>query len=443
MKPAIQTFCFWVTLALSGASSAIADSPRVVVAEIRGTIDPASSYYLGQAIERAQSENAEAVVVKLDTPGGLLTSVREMSQKIDESRVPVVVFVAPAGASATSAGAILMLASHVAAMSPGTAIGAAHPVGSGGEEIKGAMGEKALNDTAAFARGLAEVRGRPRELADEIVVKSRSLTSNEALDKGLIELEVGDVDQLLSKLDGRSVTTASGKRTIHTQGAIRELFEMSFGQRMLHLLANPNVTAILFSLGVLLIYLEFSTPGATFPGIGGAICLLIALMGTQLLPIRVGALLLLALGVGLLIAELFIGSFGVLGLGGILSFVLGLVWLVDPSASSWGVSPAVWAPIAIVMAACMATVSWAVVRSRRMDRGKLYALGAAGLGGLAGYPGVVESVGEGGRNGKARIRGELWDFQSDEPVKIGDRVEVVSIGEGMLARVRPHSLRQT
>ncbi|MCM2324153.1 MAG: nodulation protein NfeD [Oligoflexia bacterium] len=412
-------------------------APVVRVAEIRGSINPATAGFLRSSIALAEREGAEALIVELDTPGGLLASVRDMAQAMDRSAVPVVVHVVPAGAAATSAGALLMLASHFAAMAPGTNIGAAHPVGPKGEDLPGALGEKAVNDTAAFARGLAEVHGRNRDLADAMVARSRSLSAREAFAQNLIEALAADRTELLARLEGKSVRMGQGgSRTLRVSGADIRRTEMTLGQKLLSLLADPNIAAILMSLGVLLIYVELSNPGITVAGVTGAICLLIALMSFQLLPIQTGGLLLVLFGILLMLAEPFVVSHGILAIGGVASFALGLLWLVDPSLSGTRVSLLVWIPIVVGLGSGVLLIGWAAARMRLLSRRTLERIGGGAVGGLAGYEGHVETVSSDGRAGKALFRGELWDFRSEMPVKRGDSIVAVR-NEGFLIHIAP------
>jgi membrane-bound serine protease (ClpP class) len=415
-------------------------SPKnVLFAAIKGTIDPATSSYLRAAIKEAENSRSEALVVELDTPGGLVSSVREMAQAIDTSTVPVVVFVTPAGAAATSAGALLMLASHVAAMSPGTNIGAAHPVNADGKAIEGAAGEKAVNDTAAFARGLAELRGRPGALAQAVVDKSRSFTAQEAEKEKLIDLLAADRVDLLTKLQGRTVASGNNfKRVLETKGAETRTFEMRSGQKLLHLLANPNIAAMLMAFAVLCIYVELTVSGVIIPGILGIISLIVAFISFQLVPIRTGGLILILLGVGMLIAEAFIVSHGALAAGGILSFLLGMLWVVDPAATDMRISAAVIVPIVVVLGAGVSVIAIAAARLKKSAEKALREIKGGGAFGLMGYPGIVESLNADGLSGKVQIRGELWDFRAAVPVKTGDSVEVIEMA-GMVAVVRPVS----
>ncbi|MBI3535235.1 MAG: nodulation protein NfeD [Deltaproteobacteria bacterium] len=414
---------------------------KVYFAEIRGTINPGSSGYLKTAIRTAEENKAQALIVELDTPGGLVSSVKEMAQTIDMSRVPVIVYVAPAGASATSAGALLMLASHVGAMAPGSHIGAAHPVDSSGKDIEGAMGEKVLNDTVAFARGLAELRGRNQALAEAVVTKSRSLTSQEAIDRYFIEVLAQDRTELLKKLEGRKVVLRKGEEKIlHTDGAEIYTVSMSLGQQMLHYLANPNIATLLMALGMLCIYVEITSPGIHVAGIVGSIALLVAFMSFQMLPIRMGGFLLLILGVVLLLIEPFVVSFGAFAIGGTISFILGVLWVIDPSESQLKISPAIWLPTALALGAGAALIAVVAARLRRISQRVLAQMGGGGVSGLLGYVGKIEALDDTQRSGKALIRGEIWNVIAHSPLQVGDVVQVEK-AEGMKICVKPIEIR--
>ena len=418
------------------AAEVFAAERTVLVAEIRGTINPATANYLESSITQAELSGAQALVVQLDTPGGLLTSVRSMAQAIDRSEIPVVIYVYPAGAAATSAGALLTIMGHVAAMAPGTNIGAAHPVGSQGEDIKGAMAEKVVNDTAAFARGMAELRGRPPLLAEEIVSKSKSFSAGEALDRKLIDIIAASPDELMKKLDGRLVQVAKNRSVvIHSKGAEIRHSEMTWGQHLLTFLANPNIATLLMTVGMLLIYVEISTPGAVLPGLLGGIMLLVAFTAFQMMPIRVGGLIFLILGVVLILAEPFVISHGAIAAAGILSFILGILWVFDPSQTSMHINPAVWVPAVAGLAAGVAMIAFAASRTALLARKTLAVMGGGGISGLAGYHGHVVSLGGDDLHGKAEFRGETWDFECQQPVKVGDSVEALRT-EGMRVIVK-------
>ncbi len=408
-----------------------ADS-HVLKMEIRGTINPATADFLKTTLHRAETEKAAAVLIELDTPGGLVASTRIMAQLIDESKVPVLVFVGPAGASATSAGALLMLASHVAGMAPGTNIGAAHPVslsgGSEGQDAKGVMGEKIVNDVKAFARSLAELRGRNTQLAEEIVAKSTSFTAPEALERKLIEILVPTSQEFLVRAHGRNVSLKSGPTTLVLDHAKQESVAMSWGQKLLDTLSNPNIAAILMTLAMVLIYLELSNPGISVAGILGVICLVVAFMAFQTLPITTGGVALLVLGMIMMAAEIFASTHGVLAAGGLLSFVLGLLWLIDPNEPSFAIHRWVIVGAGAGLGTAVAILAWAASRTRKLARETRARVGGGGTSGLIGYQGHVEHVeGKAANEGKALFRGELWDFQSNEPVAVGDAVEAMQV----------------
>lgn len=425
-------FLSFVSLALFGwgltavAQDEAAPPAPIAKIEIRGTINPASAQYLQRSLEEATAQGARALLVELDTPGGLVSSTREMAQSIDRSQIPVIVYVTPAGASATSAGALLAISAHVAAMAPGSNIGAAHPVGSGGEEIEGASGEKAVNDVAAFARGLAELRGRPVDVASAVVSKSESFSAEEALKKKLIDVVAPQPQQIWDWLEGRELKV--GESTLKMSGLSESPvvnLEMHPGEKLLHFLAHPNVAAILMSLGLLLIYAEISSPGLGLPGVAGALCLLVAFMAFQAVPIREGALALVALGGALIVAEFFATTGGVLAVGGIVSFILGLLWLVDPAETDLAISPVIIASSGLLLALGGAVIVLAAGRMRGLSERALKEIGGQGPLGLEGYEGRVSSVNGEGLTGSLKIRGEIWTFESDSPLKEGDHVRVI------------------
>ncbi len=419
---------------ISGAEDqASQHGPRIVMSsQIRGTINPATVDYLKLAIQKATDKHAQALIVELDTPGGLVASVESMSQAIDESKIPVVVYVTPAGAAATSAGALLMLSSHIGAMTPGSHMGAAHPVDSSGSDVKGAMGEKVLNDTVSYAKGMAEIRGRNKELAELIVSKSQSFTAQEAFSKNLIEVLADHEVDLLRKLNGRVVESKNfGKRTLQTENAQVERVDMTLGQRFLHLISNPNIASILMTLAMLLIYVELNHPGIQIAGILGVILLILAFMSFQTLPIRTGGIILMGVGFVGMFSEVFTNAHGALATGGVLSFVLGMIYVVDPSQSSQGVSPYVWVPAGSALAIGAFTLAWFAARVKEQAQAALKMIGGTGVMGLMGYEGKVESLaGDGAMAspfGKLTIRGEVWDFVCEDSVRVGDLVQVESV----------------
>lgn len=436
IRLALLLFCLGVT----GPVFAVDSSSVIYSAKISGSINPGAAAYLERVIALASSEpQASAVLLELNTPGGLLASTREMVQAIAKSRVPVLIYVGPSGASATSAGAILLMASHAAGMSPGSNVGAAHPVASGGEDIKGAMGEKALNDTVALMRSLAEQRSRPVNIAEEIVRKSRSFSAKEAHEVNLVDAVTESVELFLGAVDGKKVKLEASQTEVRlrTKGAFLKSIEMTPGQKLLHFLADPNVATTLMSLGGLLIYVEVANPGITIAGILGGICLITGFMSFQLLPVRTGGLVLLLLGFLMFILEAFVTSHGALAAGGLLSLILGILWVMDPAGGALRIDPQVWVPVVVTLGAAVAAMSWAMARTQNLVKKTLAAMRGGGKSGLQGYPGVVEWVdAQDSSRGRVAIRGEIWSAMAlDGVLKLGETVEVVRV-DGLTIQVR-------
>lgn len=414
--------CFIFLVSLVSASTSASE---IYLIKIRGTINPGVSRYLARAIETAVSAKADFLLIELDTPGGLVSSVREMAQKIDQSKIPVLVFTAPAGASATSAGAILMISSHLAAMAPGTNIGAAHPVVIQGEEMKGALAEKAVNDISAFARSMAELRKRNSKAASEVVSKSNSYTAEEALKVNLIEIIATDKLELWKAINKRQILVGQNKIILKTDPPPNQHFlEMTFGEKILNYLSHPNIAALLMTLGILLVYSELSAPGIGIGGILGGLCLIVAFIAFQALPIHTGGLVLLGLGVLLIISEIFVESGGALAFGGSIALVLGLLWVVDPVASDLRISPWVIGSIGVVMMSGTMLIAYGVSRIKKQSLETLKRIGGGDLAGVKGYQGKIQSIAPDGKSGLVLIRGEIWNFVSDEPLNQNDNVIV-------------------
>lgn len=425
--------CFFILLMSLVSVSTWASELYLI--EIRGTINPGVSRYLTRAIETAVLAKADFLLIELDTPGGLVSSVREMAQTIDQSKIPVLVFTAPAGASATSAGAILMISSHLAAMAPGTSIGAAHPVVIQGEEMKGALAEKAVNDIASFARSMAELRKRNSKVASEVVTKSASYTAEEALKANLIEIIAKDKKELLKAINKRQILVAQNKIILNTDPPPKQfILEMTFGEKILNYLSHPNIAAILMTLGILLIYSELSAPGIGLGGILGGLCLIVAFIAFQALPIQIGGLVLLGIGVLLLISEIFVVSGGMLALGGCISLILGLLWVIDPVASDLSISPWVIGSIGVVMLSGAMLIAYGAFRMKKQSEETHKRIGGGDLAGVKGYQGRVQSIAPDGKSGQILIRGEFWNFVSKESLKPDDNV-VVQQSNGLTLEV--------
>ncbi|MEK6698187.1 MAG: nodulation protein NfeD [Nitrospirota bacterium] len=398
---------------------------KIYLIKLDAPITPVVSEYIIKSIDKASKEAAEAVIIQLDTPGGLVESMREIVKKMISADIPVIVYVAPAGARAASAGVFITMAANIAAMAPTTHIGAAHPVTMEGKMDK-TMEAKVVNDLAAMARGIAEKRGKNAKWAEEAVRKSVSITETEALKERVIDLIAPDIPSLLKAIDGKTVELVLGKKTLQTKGAQVQEIEMGFRFRLLEIISNPNIAYILMILGFYGLYFELSNPGAIFPGVAGAICLILAFYALHTLPINYAGLMLIILGIGLFIAEAFITSHGVLGIGGTIAMLFGSVMLIDSSSPVLQISWAVIIP-AVAMSALLfiITVSVAIrVYREKADTGKE---GLIGMQALA----KTEILAD----GQVFMRGEYWSAWSDEPISKGDMVTVLDV-EGLMLKVK-------
>jgi membrane-bound serine protease (ClpP class) len=427
-------------LLLAGGREAPAPAPatqRQPVAEIRvltidGVISPVSARYLVRELEAARP--AGAVLVRLNTPGGLETAMRDMTEAILASSVPAIVYVTPPGGRAASAGMFVTLAAHVAAMAPGTAIGAARPVGLGGEADPELM-EKIAEDAAALARSLAAARGRNAEWAERAVMEEVSITAHEALDEGVIDIVAPDLESLLEAVDGLEVETAIGPATIRTAGAPLLERPMTWAERILQAVTDPNIAYLLMTLGMIGLIAELYNPGTLFPGITGLIALILAFVALGSLPVGWAGIVLLLLGIGLLVAELYTEGTGFLAAAGIAAFVLGSLMLYRPitppsPAALPDVRVSRWlvAGMALTIAAFFTIVLRALYRSRRMPIG----IGAEAMVGRRGV--AVSPVAP---EGSVRIEREVWSAISEEgPIAAGEAVEVVGV-KGVTLYVKP------
>jgi membrane-bound serine protease (ClpP class) len=410
-------------------------APRVDLIVIDGGINPATADFVHESIGAAHRQGARALVIQLDTPGGLLDSARSIVKDLLGAPLPVVVYVAPSGAGATSAGVFVTMAANIAAMAPGTNIGAAHPVTGQGENIGGDIGTKIENFAASLSKTIAKERGRNVEWAEKAVRESVSITEQEALQLKVIDIVASDMDDLLRQIDGRQTIVAGHPVVIAVRGATIVRREMRFKQKLLNVLANPNVAYLLMTAGLLGLYVEFTHPGVFFPGIAGGICLLLGLTALQVLPINYSGLALIGLGLALLISELFLPSFGVLGIGGIIAFVLGSLLLFDTSESDIALDPNIVYAAAATFGLFTLLVSVLVVRSQR----RRPALGREGLVGEIGE--VRQAIGGQAGGGKVFVHGEYWNAVAAEPIVVGERVEVVAV-DGLRLTVRRSPDRQ-
>ncbi|MGE6756897.1 NfeD family protein [Corallococcus interemptor] len=418
------------------APAAPASPPFVARCELEGVVDAGSGAYLADCVKRAEDGGASALLVRLDTPGGSLEATRTVVRAFLGARVPVLVWVGPSGAHAGSAGVFIALASNVSAMAPGTNIGAAHPVGAGGEDVEQVGGEqlakKVENDTVAFAEGIARQRGRNPEWAAAAVRDSASVPADRAVELRVVELVSPTEAAFLASVDGRRVEVAGGDSvTLATRDARVVSLEPGLSQQVVHALAQPTLVYLLFLVAALGLVVELSHPGAVAPGLIGCVALVLALMASATLPVRSGALVLMLVGVGLIIAELFVTS-GLLGAAGVGLLILGGVFLVDRFEPGWFVEPSfrlswsVMLPTALVFAGAMAFVVYRSAQTRRLpQRG-----GDAGLVGEAGTAlGPVTPSG-----GEVFVHGERWRAVSFTPIHEGARVVVRAV-EGLTLTV--------
>ena len=365
-------------------------------------------------------------MIELDTPGGLLSSARTIVKDLLAAPLPVVVYVAPSGAGAGSAGVFITMAAHVAAMAPGTSIGAAHPVGGGGEDITGTMGEKVENFTASFSESIARQRGRNVEWAIKAVRQSVSVAADEAAKLKVVDLVARDFDDLLARVDGRTVEIAGQKQTLKVKGAEVRTFEMRLSQRLLAVLADPNIAYLLMLAGLLGLYIELTHPGVVVPGIVGGICLLLALTAMQVLPINLGALALVGLGLALLVAEAFLPTFGVVGVGGLVAFLLGSLFLFDAGGEDVRVARGIVAGAGGGFGLFLLLVGGLIARRR----------GAPALVGVEGMIGIVGTARDRlAPAGTVMVHGEYWTAETDETIEPGTPVEVLAV-DGLRLRVR-------
>jgi membrane-bound serine protease (ClpP class) len=452
MRTVVSALLLALGAGLIAALAAGQPSPALrtaVVVEIKDAIGPATKDHFLRALEKAEEQRAELLVLVLDTPGGLDAAMRDMIQGILNARVPVITYVAPSGARAASAGTYILYASHVAAMAPGTNLGAATPVPIGGtpppepgkapagskedeDQQKapppaGASDRKAINDAVAYIRGLAEMRGRNVEWAEEAVRGAASLTATDALAQNVIDLIADDLPALLAAIDGREVTVAGTKVTLRTEGLTLDRHERDWRTNLLAVITNPLVAYGLLIIGLYGLLFEGYNPGALLPGVVGAICLLLGLYALQVLSVNYAGLALVGLGIAMMIAEVFMPSFGALGIGGLAAFVIGSIILMDTDAPGFGLNLALVGSVALVAGSAMFGTVWLAVRARRRPV-------TTGVEQLVG----AEGVALGGFNGRGRVRvvSEEWNAESSAPIADGQRVVVEGI-EGLTLKVRP------
>ena len=412
-------------LAASIAANVQAATPWVDVLTIKGTINPVLVDYVERGIEEAEDSDAEVLIIQMDTPGGLDTAMRDIIQLIVNSRVPVVVYVAPSGARAASAGVFITIAGHVAVMAPNTAIGAAHPVAMGGEDMPEAMEEKVLNDAAAYIRSLAEAHGRNMEWAEKAVRESVSATEREALELNVIDMIAPDLDTLIIQLDGMQVTMLDGSQiTLQTRGAAIHDVPMKTIEGFLYAIADPNIAYILMSLAMLGIMAEIFSPGLIFPGVVGGISLLLAFYSLGVLPVNYAGVLLIVLAFGLFVAEVLTATFGLFTAGGITALVFGSLILFQGASPVFQIDPWLIATVTIVIAGAFAFIINRAISAHRKQAktGREELIGKIAVVKVALNP-----------EGTIFFKGERWSAISEEgSVAPGEEVVIEKIDGLML-----------
>jgi membrane-bound serine protease (ClpP class) len=414
-----------VFLGLLPVNPATAGSAPVYLVRLTGAVSPANADFMESAIHQANTEGAGCLIVMLDTPGGLAESMRRMVMAIYASDIPVVVYVAPSGARAASAGVMVTMAADVAAMAPGTHIGAAHPVKAGGKDLDKTMSEKVINDMVAFIKSIAEKRGRNVQWAEKAVRESVSITETEALENKTIDLVAHDPDALIDRIDGLEIV---GKGRIQIDKTRRVWIDESLRIRVLKALSDPNIAYILMMIGLAGLYFELSHPGVVLPGVVGSIALILAFYSFQTLPVNVAGVLLIVLALIFFIMEMKIASYGLLSVAGIVSLLLGSVMLFDRGVDGQpGISWRVLMPTLILVGGFFVTVAGLVFRSQRRRP-------MTGDSGLIGNTGVVKTALD--PIGRIQVHGELWSARSRTPVAVGQMVRVVAV-DGLTLEVEP------
>jgi membrane-bound serine protease (ClpP class) len=394
--------------------SALAGKGDVYVVECSGTINPGLTEYMIRSMEKAAGEGAGCIVLQLDTPGGLALSMRSIVMAILSSEVPVVVYVSPGGARAASAGVMITLAADVAAMAPGTNMGAAHPVDLG-QKMDDTMAEKVVNDMVAYTKSIAEKRGRNSEWAEKAVRESVSVTEKEALELNVIDLVAEDLDDLMEQIDGRKV---EDKGVLHTKGVERVMVTETFRDRILKTLSDPNIAYLLMMIGLAGLYFELSHPGAIFPGVVGAICLILAFFALQTLPVNYAGMLLIGLAIVLFVLEMKLTSYGLLSLGGIVALFLGSLMLFEETAPGMRLAWEVLIPTVVMVSGFFIVVAGLVFRSQ-ISKPK------TGDKGLLGDIGVAKS--RLAPKGKVFVHGELWNAVAEGTIEEGAKVRVIGL----------------
>ncbi len=433
----IVTLIFLGLILFSGSPTAYGNAAETTIRQlnIASSINPVTASFITEQIGTANQNNERAILIQLDTPGGLDTAMRDIIQAELNSAIPVIVYVSPQGARAASAGALITLAADFAVMAPGTNIGAAHPVAIGASnQPDSTMMEKVENDAAAYARSLAQKRGRNQDWAEQSVRESVSISAQEALDLSVIDLIADNTESLLQQLDGYKYIRDGETQTFHGTDAVLKLVEMDWRQKVLNALSNPNIAYLLMMLGIVGIFFEISQPGVVFPGAIGAIAILLALFAFSSLPVNYVGVLLILLAVVLFILEVKVVSYGMLSIGGIIAMAFGSLMLIDSSEPYLQISRAVIAATVTVSAGFFLLATGMVIRTQRRQV-------------TSGKEGMVGEIGEAidaiNSKGMVFVHGEYWQACSNQPIPAGGAIEIVQVMDGLKLKVKEIDLAET
>ena len=421
MKP----FFLWslvLVAACTAVGAATANEPELYILSVADPISPGVAEFVTDGLKLASDSRAAGIVITLDTPGGLAESMRKIVQAIFACEVPVIVYVTPSGARAASAGGMITMAADIAAMTPGTNIGAAHPVGAGGQDIGETMAEKAVNDLVAFAKGIAARRGRNAQWAEKAVRESVSVTAAEALQENIIDVVAKNLDDLIEQIEGRTI---KDKGTLRLAGMQRTLIREGLRTKILKTISDPNIAYILLMIGLAGLYFELANPGTVLPGVVGGIALILAFFSLQALPVNTAGILLILLAIIFFILELKVASYGMLSFAGVLSLVLGSMMLFKGAGPQFQVALGVLLPTILLVSGFFVGIVLLVVRAHTRKA-------RTGADGLVDEVGVVKEVR--GREGKILVHGELWKAAFEDTVAVGDKVRVVSV-ENLVVKV--------
>ncbi|MCR4438359.1 MAG: nodulation protein NfeD [bacterium] len=427
MKRSLLRVLSLLALLLAVSAAASGATGRVHVIKVEGDVNPVLARFIIRHIEKAEKERAECLVIKMDTPGGLVLSTQDIVKGILGADVPVVVYVWPSGGGAVSAGVFITMAAHFAIMAPGTNIGAAHPVGIGAQDTSATMAEKTTNWAAAWMRSIAEKRGRNADWAEKAVRESASITEEEALKKKVVDYVCASLKEVLDTLDGKETEVASGRVTLHTKEATIHEYSMDWRSLILYKISNPTIAYILLVLGIYGIFFELSNPGSVLPGVVGGIFLILAFFALQQLPVRAAGLLLILFAIVLFVLEVKVTSYGVLTIGGIVAMLIGSLMLFQETAM-----PSMRIDWRVALAAAITTGLFFFFAMGMALKAKM-TKPTTGKEGLIGEKGVV--VTDLAPEGQVRLHGEIWSAYSDEPIPAGQKIQVVGV-DGMSLKVK-------